>query len=91
MELIPYLHVLVGILIFIVGFLFHWVSQLISVLNWDYATRIGLQEKKMLPEFKVYEHAIAVADVSIGWIYGIVAIGLILIFHGHLSWYGSRV
>ncbi|SET01036.1 hypothetical protein SAMN04488587_1927 [Methanococcoides vulcani] len=78
MELIPYFHVLVGILIFIVGFIFHWVGQLISVLNWDYATKIGLQEKRMLPEFKVYEHAIAVADVSIGWIYGIVAIGLIM-------------
>ncbi|WP_440951864.1 hypothetical protein [Methanococcoides sp. FTZ1] len=53
MELIPYLHVIVGILVFIVGFLFHWLGQFISVLNWDYATKIGLQEKKLLPEFKV--------------------------------------
>jgi len=55
---------------------------LISVINWDLATIIGIQEKKMLPEYKVYEHAIAVADVLIGWIYGIVAVGLIL----NVSW-----
>lgn len=78
MELIPYFHVLVGILVFIVGFIFHWLGQFISVLNWDLATKIGLQEKKMIPEFKVYEHAIAVADASIGWIYGLVAVGLVL-------------
>ncbi len=82
MEYISNLHILVGILVFVVGFVFHWIGQLISVLNWDLATRIGLQEKKMIPEFKVYEHAIAIADVSIAWIYGIVAIALIL----DLSW-----
>ena len=36
----------------------------------------------MIPEFKVYEHAIAVADVMMGWIYGIAAVGLIL----NISW-----
>lgn len=77
-QIIPYSNIIVGILIFIVGFIFHWVGQLISVINWNYATKIGLQEKKLLPEYKVYEHAIAVADVMIGWIYGIAAVGLIL-------------
>jgi hypothetical protein len=43
-------------------------SQLISVLNWDLATRIGLQEEALLPEYKEYEHAVAVADVALGWI-----------------------
>jgi len=81
-EIFPYANILVGILIFIVGFILHWIGQLISVINWNYATNIGLQEKTMLPEFKVYEHAIAVADVMIGWIYGIAAIGLIL----NISW-----
>ena len=81
-EIFPYSNILVGILIFIVGFIFHWIGQLISVVNWNYATNIGLQEKTMLPEFKVYEHAIAVADVMIGWIYGIVAVGLIF----NISW-----
>ena len=49
-EIFPYANIIVGILIFIVGFIFHWIGQLISVINWDYATKIGLQEKKMLPE-----------------------------------------
>lgn len=78
MEFGSNLHILVGILVFIVGFIFHWIGQLISILNWDLATRIGLQEKKMLPEFKVYEHAMAVADVFVAWIYGIIGIALIL-------------
>lgn len=81
-DIIPYANIIAGILIFIVGFIFHFVGQLISVVNWDYATKIGFQEKKLLPEFKVYEHAIAVADVSIGWIYLIAAIGVIL----DISW-----
>lgn len=81
-EIFPYANIIIGILIFIVGFIFHWIGQLISVINWNYATKIGLQEKKMLPEYKVYEHAIAVADVMIGWIYGIAAVGLIL----NISW-----
>ena len=82
MELFILDNIVVGILILIVGFIFHFIGQLISVINWDYAKKIGLQEKKNLPEYEVYEHAIAVADVLIGWIYGIVAIGLIL----DLSW-----
>jgi len=82
LEIVPYSNVIVGLLIFVVGFIFHWVGQLISVVNWDYAKRIGLQEKNAPPEFKVYEHAIAVADVLIGWIYGVVAMGLFL----DISW-----
>ena len=57
----------------------------------------------MLPEYKVYEHAIAVADIAIGWLYGVVAIGLflniewgyklawipgsILLYHGLSFWF----
>ena len=82
MQIFPFDYIVVGILIFIVGFIFHFIGQLISIVNWDYAKKIGLQEEEMLPEYKVYEHAIAVADVLIGWIYGIAAIGLIL----NLSW-----
>ena len=52
------------------------------MINWDYATKIGLQEKKLPSEYKVYEHATAIADSIIGWIYGIAAIGLIL----NISW-----
>ena len=81
-ETLPYVNIIVGLLIFVVGFIFHWIGQLISVINWKYATKIGLQEKNMAEEFKVYEHAIAMADVMIGWIYGIIAVGLIL----NISW-----
>lgn len=77
-DIFPYANIIVGILIFIVGFIFHWLGQLISLINWDLAVKIGIQEKNSLPEFKVYEHGIAVADVLLGWIYGIAAIGLIL-------------
>ena len=37
-----------------------------------------MQEKDNLPEYEVYELAIAMADVALGWIYGIASIGLIL-------------
>ena len=77
-QVFPYANIVAGVLVLVVGFIFHWIGQLISILNWDLATRIGLQEKTMLPEYKVYEHAIAVADVAIGWIYGVAGVGLIL-------------
>lgn len=76
--LFPYANIVVGTLIFLVGFCGHWIGQLISVINWDFATRIGLQENEMPQEYKVYEHAIAVADTAVAWLYGIAAIGLIL-------------
>ncbi|MBL7129740.1 MAG: hypothetical protein ISS16_12275 [Ignavibacteria bacterium] len=102
-QLFPYANLIAGILILIVGFVFHWLGQLISVINWEFAKKIGLQEKKALPEYVVYERGIAVADVIIGWIYGVAAIGLflncdwayklawipgvILIYHGLSFWF----
>ena len=68
-PLFPYANIVAGILIFIVGFCFHWLGQLVSVLNWDLATRLGLQEKELPSEYKVYEHALAVADTAMGWLY----------------------
>jgi hypothetical protein len=104
--LVSHFHIVTGVSILIVAFLFHWVGQLISVLNWDFATRLGLQEKKLLPEHKVYEHGIAVADVSLGWIYGIAGLGLVigapwafklawipgivLIYHAISYWFWTR-
>ncbi len=72
------MNIIVGILTLIVGFGFHWIGQLVSVINWDFATRIGLQEKDAPPEYKVYEHAIAIADVALAWIYGLAGVGLLL-------------
>ncbi|MFC1937947.1 hypothetical protein ACFLWY_05275 [Chloroflexota bacterium] len=77
-QLFPFANIVAGILIFIVGFMIHWVGQIISLINWDFAARIGIAEKNMIPEFKVYERGIAAADAMIGWIYGIAAVGLIL-------------
>ena len=77
-QLFPYANIVVGILIFIVGFMFHWIGQITSLVNWDFAARIGIAEKNMIPEFKVYDRGIAAADAMIGWIYGIAAVGLIL-------------
>jgi hypothetical protein len=81
-QLFPYANIVVGALVFIVGFLFHWLGQLISLINWEFAEKIGLQEKKALPEFKVYEHGIACADTILGWIYGVAAVGVFL----NLTW-----
>ena len=77
-EIFPYANIVTGILIFIVGFIFHWLGQLTSIINWEFASKLGLQESGMPGEYKVYEHAIAVADSLVGWIYGIAAIGLFL-------------
>lgn len=77
-SLFPHAHIAAGVLVFIVGFGFHWIGQLVSVVNWGLAIRLGLQEKELLPEYRVYEQAIAVADVALGWIYGVAAVGLVL-------------
>lgn len=77
-TLFPYANIVAGVLLFIVGFCFHWLGQFFSILNWDLATRLGLQEKEMPAEYKVYEHAIAVADTALAWLYGVAAVGLIL-------------
>ncbi len=77
-QLFPYANVLAGSLILIMGFLFQWTGQLISFLDWDLAMRLGIQKKEAPPEYKVYEYGTAMADVAIGWIYGIVGVGIIL-------------
>lgn len=69
-NLFPYANIVAGILILIVGFGMHWVGQLISVISWDFGTKLGLEEKDLTPEHKIYEHAIAVADVALGWMSG---------------------
>ena len=103
--LFPYDNLIVGILILSVGFIFHWIGQFISVVNWKFAVRLGLQEENMPTEYRVYEHAIAVSDVLMGWIYGIAGLGLILnlpwsykmafipgailIYHSMNFWFGT--
>lgn len=105
-QIFPYANIITGVLVLIVGFVFHWGGQLISLLNWDFATKISLQEKGILPEYRAYEEGIAVADVLIGWIYAIAGIGLILsttwgfklawfpgvifIYHGLSYWFWTK-
>ena len=92
-QVFPFANIVAGVLILIVGFGFHWIGQLISIVNWDFAKRVGLQEKGALPEYKVYEHAIAVADVALGWIYGLAGVGLMLGFQWgfKLAWFPGVV
>ena len=105
-PIFPYANIVTGVLLLLIGFCVHWIAQLISVINWNLATRMGLQEKDMPHEYKVYEHAIAVADVAIGWIYGVAAVGLflneewgykmawipgsILLYHAISAWFWER-
>jgi hypothetical protein len=39
-----------------------------------FAVKIGIWEKDIIRESEVYERGITVADVMIGWIYGIAAV-----------------
>jgi hypothetical protein len=105
-ALFPHANVVAGVLVLIVGFVMHWLAQLLSVIDWKLGTRLGLQEKGLLPEYLVYERAIAVADAAIGWVYGIAALGLllnaqwgyalawipgsILVYHAVMAWFWER-
>ena len=105
-ELFPYSFIITAILIFIVGFMFHWLGQLTSIINWEFATKYDLQEKGLPKEYKVYEHAIGVADSLIGWVYGLASVGLflrtswgikltlitgsILLYHSLSFWFWTR-
>jgi hypothetical protein len=77
-QVFPYANVVAGVLVLLVGFGIHFAAQLVSVIDWDLGTRLGLQEAGMKPAHKNYEQAIAVADSLIGWTYGIAGIGLII-------------
>ena len=74
-QIFPFANVVVGLLVLLLGFFLHWLGQLISLVNWDFAVKLRIAEKQTLPEYKVYELGIASADVLLGWIYGIAAVG----------------
>ncbi len=76
-QVFPAANVVAGVLVLIVGFGFHFLGQLYSVVDWDRATQLGLQEAGAPPEYQVYERAIAVSDSLLGWTYGIAGIGLV--------------
>lgn len=74
----PYDNIVAGCLVLVVGFGFHWIGQTLSIFNWELAESFGLQDIDAPPEYRVYEHGIAVADVTIGWLYGVAGVGLLL-------------
>ena len=59
-DLTQYEYPAIVVALLVIGFGIHFVAQTLSVLNWDLATRLGLQEAGMRPEHKNYEQAIAV-------------------------------
>ena len=89
----PYDNLVVGAMVIVVGFVFHWLGQLTYLLNSEFAAKIGLVEPEILPEYEVYERAIAKADVAIGWLYGIAGVGMIMGAHwGYkLAWFPGVV
>jgi hypothetical protein len=104
--LFPYAGVIAGVLVLVVGFGFHFIGQLISLVDRDVAIRLGLWEAGMPESYSVYENAIAVADVALGWVYGIAGAGLItgarwgyvlglipgaiLLYHSISFWFWTR-
>ncbi|MCK9152095.1 hypothetical protein [Methanobacterium alcaliphilum] len=76
--MIAYSNIVAGILILLIGFIFHFVGQFISLINWEKAVKLGIAEKNILPEYRDYEYGIAMADLCIGWLYLIIGFGLIL-------------
>lgn len=77
-PLFPYANVVAGVLVLVIGFGFHWLGQLVSIVNRPLAVKLGIWDKEVVPEYEHFERGIAVADVILGWIYGVAAIGLIL-------------
>ena len=76
-QIFPQANVVAGLLVLAVGFAFHFVGQLYSVLNLEGAIKLGIQEADSPEEYRAYELGIAVADVLVGWTYAIAGIGLI--------------
>lgn len=69
---------LAGLIILVLGFGMHFIGQLISLIDWDSAVKLGIAEKGLLSEYKDYEKGIALADVYIGWIYLPIGLGILL-------------
>jgi len=76
-ELFPYSNILAGTLVLIVGFGIHWLSQLSMFLHWELMPRhgfgINISDKP-----KGYDRFIAISDITIGWLYGIIGVGLLM-------------
>ena len=76
-QVFPQANIVAGVLVLAVGFGFHFLGQLYSVLNLEGAIKLGIQEADSPEEYRAYELGIAVADVLVGWTYAIAGVGLI--------------
>ena len=106
MELLAYDNIIAGFLVLIIGFVFHFIGQLISLIDWNLAVNLKIAEKSLRSEYKDYEEGMAMADVLIGWTYFFIGVGLILgtpwsfklawipgvifIYHSLSFWFWSR-
>ena len=92
-ALFPYANQIAAVCVIVVAFGFHFCGQLISVLNWSLACRLGLQEGDDPPDYYPYEHGTAMGDVLIGWTYPVAAVGLLMGKHwGYaLAWLPGSV
>ncbi|MCX7010694.1 MAG: hypothetical protein NTY53_26190 [Kiritimatiellaeota bacterium] len=48
-EIFPFANQVTGVLILLVGFGFHFVGQLISVVSWERATKWGCRKRRCRP------------------------------------------
>jgi len=76
-ERLAALEIIAGLLLLLIGFGFHFLGQGLSLLNWELAQRLGLQERNMPREYQDYERGMAAADVALGWSYGLIGVGLV--------------
>lgn len=76
-ELFPYANILAGSLVLIVGFGIHWLNQLSIFLHWELMPKDGFGIHTLANASK-YDRFVAVSDVTIGWIYGVIGIGLFM-------------
>jgi len=76
-ELFPYSNILAGVLVLIVGFGIHWLNQLSLFLNWELMPRHGFGIN-LADSPEGYDRLIAISDMVIGWLYGIIGIGLFM-------------
>ena len=53
-QIFPYANVVAGVLVLVIGFGIRFGAQLVSAIDWDLGTKLGLQEKGMRPEHKNY-------------------------------------
>ena len=76
-ELFPYSNILGGVLVLIVGFGIHWLNRVALYLHWEFMPRHGFGII-FGDSQNNYNRWITISDMTIGWLYGVIGVGLIL-------------